>query len=127
MSAKRFQGLRTCLYKVSDIEKAKSWYTKAFGASPYFEEPFYVGYNIGGYELGLQPDPGTKGDSVVAYWGVDDVESAFKHLLEVGATEKEKPQDVGENVIVASVIDPWDNVIGIIYNPGFSLEEPPVH
>ena len=52
---KRILGLRTVIYKVPDIGKAKEWYTQAFGMEPYFNEPFYVGFNIGGDELGLQP------------------------------------------------------------------------
>jgi hypothetical protein len=49
-------GLRTTIYKVDDMIKAKEWYAKAFLTQPYFNEPFYVGFNIGGVELGLQPD-----------------------------------------------------------------------
>ena len=51
-----FHGLRTVVYKVSDLEKAKTWYTAALGVKPYFDQPFYVGFNIGGFELGLDPD-----------------------------------------------------------------------
>ncbi|MBX7126409.1 MAG: VOC family protein, partial [Cyclobacteriaceae bacterium] len=68
-------GLRTVIYKVSDLEKAKDWYRHAFQTSPYFDQPFYVGFNIGGYELGLDPNekPGAvKGDNAVAYWDVAD-------------------------------------------------------
>ncbi|MEM9296837.1 MAG: hypothetical protein AAGA64_00495 [Bacteroidota bacterium] len=50
------KGLRTTIYKVNDIYSAKEWYSKAFNTTPYFDEPFYVGFNIGGYELGLQPE-----------------------------------------------------------------------
>ena len=49
-------GLRTCLYRVSELDKAIKWYSKAFNTEPYFNEPYYVGFNIGGYELGLQPE-----------------------------------------------------------------------
>ena len=51
-----FLGLRTAIYWVADIEAAKAWYTKVLGIEPYFDEPFYVGFNVGGYELGLQPE-----------------------------------------------------------------------
>lgn len=63
-------GLRTVVYKVKELNKAKDWYSKAFAQEPYFDEPFYVGFNIGGYELGLQPIEGTDnvvGNSVVTY------------------------------------------------------------
>ena len=42
-------GLRTTIYKVDDLAKAKEWYAKAFETQPYFDEPFYVGFNIQGY------------------------------------------------------------------------------
>ncbi len=117
-------GLRTTIYKVGDIDNAKEWYSKAFDTKPYFDEPFYVGFNIGGYELGLQPEEeiaAIKGDSVLSYWGVEDVENAFNHLIKLGAIEHEKPQHVGSEIIVATVKDPWENIIGFICNPHFKL------
>lgn len=119
-----FLGLRTVVYKVADLDEAKKWYTKAFETEPYFDEPFYVGFNIGGYELGLLPEEKPikdKGESVVAYWGVENVQVRFEKFLELGAKIHEEPHDVG--VIVASVKDPWGNNIGIIYNPHFKLPQ----
>lgn len=117
-------GLRTAIYKVSDVKKATEWYSKVFGTKPYFEEPFYVGFNIGGYELGLQPEetPVTvKNESVLVYWGVDNVDAGYKRLLEAGATGHEAPQNVGGEIVVATVKDPWGNILGIIYNPEFRV------
>jgi predicted enzyme related to lactoylglutathione lyase len=116
-----FLGLRTVGIIVPDIALGKEWYSKAFNTQPYFDEPFYVGYNIGGYELGLQPGGALKTDArnVVAYWGVEDVEKEYQRLLALGAESHGKPQDVGGDIIVASVRDPWGNIIGLIYNPGF--------
>src|SRR5688500_8666444 len=54
-------GLRTIIYKVPDLARAKAWYGETFGISPYFDEPFYVGFNVGGYELGLDPDTKKQG------------------------------------------------------------------
>lgn len=119
-------GLRTTIYIVGDIEKAKDWYALAFKTEPYWDEAGYVGFNIGGYELGLLPDenPTTeKIESVITYWGVNEIEKVYDHFLESGAIEHEKPHSVGEPLMVASVIDPWGNVIGLIYNPAFKLEE----
>ncbi len=119
-------GLRTTIYKVGNIDNAKEWYSKAFEVKPYFDEPFYVGFNIGGYELGLQPEEQTdivKGESVLSYWGVNDVEKAFKHFLKLGATEHEKPQNVGGEIVVATVRDPWENIVGFIYNPEFKVSK----
>ena len=115
-------GLRTTIYKVSDLQAAKSWYTKAFGMAPYFDETFYVGFNIAGYELGLMPEtekPVEKSDNVLSYWGVEDIKEQYDYLLSLGATPHEEPTNVGGELMVASLKDPWQNVIGIIYNPYF--------
>lgn len=114
-------GLRTVGYKVSDISKAKEWYSLVFGAQPYFDEPFYVGFNIAGYELGLQPDDSVKGNNIVTYWGVNDIHADYERFLSLGATAHEAPQNVGGEIMVASVKDPWDNILGLIYNPEFKL------
>ena len=119
-------GLRTAAYKVGDIDKAKRWYTKVFETEPYFDEPFYVGFNIGGYELGLLPEEkptAEKAESVLTYWGVNEIEKVYNHFIESGAVEHEKPHSVGEPLMVASVKDPWGNIIGFIYNPVFKLKE----
>ena len=116
-------GLRTAIYQVSDLSAATEWYTKAFDTRPYFNEPFYVGFDIGGYELGLQPQEhaAQKEESVVAYWGVDDVESRYAGWLDIGATGYEAPQEVGGGIIVAKVKDPFGNIIGLIHNPHFKV------
>ena len=122
-----FLGLRTVKYDVQDIAKAKEWYGKVFGVQPYFDEPaYYVGYNIGGYELGLVPEPkaAAKRDAAgVAYWGVEDIHAAYKRLLDLGATSVSDVQDVGGGILVAEVRDPFGNVLGVIYNPHFKVGE----
>ncbi len=115
------QGLRTVIYPTSDLGRAKAWYARAFAVTPYFDEPFYVGFNIGGFELGLVPDgPASAGPAgVVAYWGVAEVGAAFADLLGLGAAAHEAPKDVGGGITVASVLDPFGNLIGLIHNPNF--------
>ncbi|MBZ0242243.1 MAG: VOC family protein [Bacteroidales bacterium] len=119
-------GLRTTIYKVNDIEKARDWYAKAFETKAYFDEPYYVGFNIGGYELGLQPEEGPTGEkteSVIAYWGVEKIQEVYDRLISLGATENEKPYNTGGEMMTASLKDPFGNVIGLIYNPYFKLKE----
>lgn len=119
-------GLRTAIYKVNDIEKARDWYEKAFETQAYFDEPYFVGFNIGGYELGLQPEEGPKGEkieSVVAYWGVEKIQEVYDRLILLGATENEKPYNPGGEMMTATLKDPFGNVIGLIYNPYFKLKE----
>lgn len=119
-------GLRTTIYRVPDLTTAKDWYQQAFGKAPYFDEPFYVGFNVGGFELGLLPQetPSTAtADNIMSYWGVENIEAAYQHLLALGASSHEPPTNVGGPLMVASVRDPWGNVIGLIYNPAFPNEE----
>ncbi len=119
-------GLRTTGYKVTDLQKAKDWYSEAFKIQPYFDEPFYVGFNIAGYELGLLPvekEEKNKTDNVLSYWGVEDIHKEYRRLVELGATEHEKPSNYGGDLMLGSVKDPWGNVVGLIYNPYFKLPE----
>lgn len=119
-----FLGLRTVVYRVNDIQKAKEWYSKVLNIQPYFDEPFYVGFNVGGYELGLHPqENGITKNSGGAYWGVDDVKGKYEDLLKMGALPAEEPAEVGGGIVVAAVKDPWGNDFGIIYNPHFTLNE----
>lgn len=119
------KGLRTVIYRVDDIEKAKSWYMGFLGIAPYFDEPYYVGFNVGGFELGLDPDysGAVIGNTEVAYWGVDDIEEAYRKARELGAETMEDILDVGEGIRVVTVKDPSGNILGIIENPHFKIEE----
>ena len=67
-------GLRTVVYHVPDLARAKAWYEAAFEVKPYFDEPFYVGFNIGGFELGLDPDPDAGTVVLTLQNGVDSAE-----------------------------------------------------
>ena len=119
-----FQGLRTVIYHVDDLNKAKAWYTKVLGVKPYFDEPFYVGFNVGGFELGLDPDMKsvTKGNNVIAYWGVKDIDASYQKVLELGAQPQSQVQEVGDGIRVATVTDPFGNVVGLIENPHFKID-----
>ena len=113
-------GLRTAIYHVADVAQGRDWYTKALGAPPYFDQPYYVGWNVGGFELGLIPDAPAGGkEGVDVYWGVEDVEAEVARLLAAGASKLQEVQDVGGDIKVAMVLDPFGNRIGLIYNPHF--------
>ncbi len=118
-----FLGLRTAIYHAPDLAKGKAWYSKILGIEPYFDQSSYVGFNVAGYELGLDPDPSSSADSggVIVYWGVPDANAALKRLLSLGATERTNVQDVGEGIFVATVLDPFGNIFGLIENPHFKL------
>jgi predicted enzyme related to lactoylglutathione lyase len=116
-----FLGLRTVVYPAPDLEKAKQWYSKVLGVAPYFDEPFYVGFSVGGFELGLIPDAQPSVTGTQAMWGVQDIDDEFKRLVLLGATELESVTDVGGGIKVAAVQDPFGNRLGIIENPHFDL------
>ncbi|KAA5542875.1 VOC family protein [Adhaeribacter rhizoryzae] len=126
-----FQGLRTVIYHVPDLAKAKAWYSAALNILPYFDEPFYVGFNVSGFELGLDPDipKVTTGSNVEAYWGVRNINEAYKSLIEKGAQEHNPIREVGGGIYVATLLDPFGNIFGIIQNPHFgqSSEETSAH
>ncbi len=119
-----FKALMTVTYPVTDLARAKAWYAEAFGVAPYFDEPFYVGFNVAGYELGLMPAeppahvPGTQGGT--PFWGVDDIAAAHERLVALGARQLAAVQDVGGGIRVSTLLDPDGNVLGLIENPHFT-------
>jgi catechol 2,3-dioxygenase-like lactoylglutathione lyase family enzyme len=112
--------LRTVIYPARDLAAAKAWYATLLGQEPYVDQPFYVGFNVGGYELGLDSNADVA-VGPVAYWGVANADEAFAQLLAGGATEHSNVQDVGDGIRVAAVRDQGGNVVGIIENPHFKL------
>lgn len=115
------KGLRTVAYPVADLAAAKDWYGQVFGTAPYFDQPFYVGFNIGGFELGLVPDfPAATAGSMV-YWGVDDIEAEVARITALGATIHHPISDVGENIRTVELADPFGNLLCLIYNPHFDV------
>ena len=118
-----FKGLRTIIYLTTDLAKATAWYTGVLGHASYFNEPFYVGFNVGGYELGLLP-PGDEDadDSPTTYWGVDDAHTEYARVIVLGARPHIDVNDVGDGILVASVMDRCGNIVGLIQNPHFKIQ-----
>ena len=116
-------GLRTAIYPAPDLQRAKKWYSELLGQFPYFDQPFYVGFSVGGFELGLVPEatPSTLGPQ--PFWGVQNAEAAYVRLIELGATPLEPVTEVGEGIKVAAVTDPFGNRFGVIENPHFNAAD----
>ncbi|MCW2998824.1 MAG: bleomycin resistance protein [Solirubrobacterales bacterium] len=119
-----FLGLRTVIYPTTDLDASKAWFTSLLGQEPYFDQPFYVGYEVGGYELGLNPNANVA-DGAVTYWGVPDADAAMAQLLAAGATEHSAVNEVGDGIRVGEVREVGGSVLGIIENPHFKLGAPP--
>jgi predicted enzyme related to lactoylglutathione lyase len=116
-------GLRTVIYPVTDLASAKAWYSVALEREPYFDQPFYVGFAVGGFELGLIPDGRASVDGPQPLWGVADAGLAYARLIELGAAPLEPVTDVGGGIRVAAVTDPFGNRLGIIENPNFRPDQ----
>ena len=112
------QGLRTVIYPAPDLEAAKGWWSSLLGLAPYFDEPFYVGFEVAGYELGLLPTAPLS-EGALTYWGVEDVAWAVAEARELGATEHAPVAEVGGGIVTATVVTPPGPILGFIYNPHF--------
>jgi predicted enzyme related to lactoylglutathione lyase len=126
--------MATVSYWSDDLPAARRWYAEVLGVEPYFERsgpdgvPGYYEFRIGDNEdeLGLVdrrylPEAGRSAGTggVVVYWHVDDLPAAYERLLALGATPYEPPTQRGEGFFTASVVDPFGNVLGVMYNPHY--------
>ena len=111
-----FKKLRTVIYRVTDITTAKEWYARVLGKDPYFDESFYVGFDLNGYELGLDPDAihDGNGNHSISYWAVDDVQYAALRLTEAGAKLIQPKTNVGGTISTVIIEDPFGNYLGLI-------------
>ena len=114
------RGLTTIVYHANDLAAATKWYSELLGTETYYRRPpWYAEFRIGDYqhELGiLASEAGATPAGVVAYWHVDDIDAAYKRLLALGASEHEGLRDFGEGYVGASVVDPFGNILGVMYN-----------
>mgnify|MGYP006268296991 FL=1 len=114
----QYLGLRSLIYPAQNLQESKAWWSKTLGKDPYFDDAGYVGFDLGGYELGLNSFSQTlKGP--ITYIGVDEVESAVESLTADGAKVLMGPMDVGGGIILADIESPHGEVFGIIFNPHF--------
>lgn len=112
-------GLRTLIYPSDNLEADKKWWTDTLGFGPYFDEPFYVGFEVAGYELGLDPSA-NMADGPRTYFGVEDVQTAVDELTAQGCMIHEPVTNTGDDIIVATVKKPNGQLLGLIYNPYFT-------
>ena len=115
MTASSTQGIKTVLHPVSDIGRAKAVYAALLGVAPQTDGSYYVGFEAEGQHIGLVPNGGPQGmTSPVAYWHVADIEARLAAVTAAGATLKEPAHDVGGGRLIATVIDPDGNVLGLL-------------
>ena len=121
------RGLTTISFFADDLTAARDWYTEVTGVEPYFERevegvPAYIEYRLGDYqhELGIIDrrfaGPAQEPGGAIAYWAVDDVHAAFDRLVALGAKAHREPTEYGPGFVTASVVDPFGNVLGVMFN-----------
>jgi predicted enzyme related to lactoylglutathione lyase len=107
--------LKTVIYPVKDLESAKALYGALFGVAPVMDEPYYVQFNAGEQEVGLDPNGHGKGMTApVDYWHVDDIEKTVESLVAAGAETVQAITDVGGGRLIATVKDADGNVTGVL-------------
>ena len=123
------RGLTTVNFFADDLTAAQDWYTELLGIEPYFVRsvegtPAYIEFRIGDYqhELGFIDSrfaPSRRSDEpagAMTYWAVDDVHASFERLVSLGATVHQEPVERGPGFVTASVVDPFGNILGVMYN-----------
>jgi predicted enzyme related to lactoylglutathione lyase len=127
------RGFATVSFYADDLEEAARWYAELTGVEPYYrfphppEQAAYIEFRLGDQEdeLGLidrryapgkpQQHPG----GAVIFWHVDDLEGTLRRLLDLGATVHEPLTERESGFNTASVVDPFGNVLGVMYNPHY--------
>ncbi len=109
------QGIKTVIYPVKDVARAKTLFSKLLGVEPYADAPYYVGFRVGDQEIGLDPNGHKQG--MTPYWHVDDIKESLQLLLDDGAESLQEVKDVGGGKLIASAKDADGNIIGLIQSP----------
>lgn len=117
------KGFATVSYYAADLAAASAWYSNVLGIEPYYERPGYIEFRVGDYEheLGIidakyRPDTPEHPSGEIIFWHVDDLPGTYERLLELGATVYQPPIERGPGFVTAAVVDPFGNVLGIMYN-----------
>lgn len=122
------RGVATISLWAANHKAAVTWYSELLGTKPYFERPGYAEFRIGDHqtEVGIIDSnyaphltfpEGPAG--VVLYWHVDDLQKTLTRVLSMGAKELQAPEDRGRGFVTATVVDPFGNILGLMYNPHY--------
>lgn len=109
------RGIKTVIYPVKDIARAKALYRTLLGVDPYTDKAYYVGFRVGDQEIGLDPNGHKAG--MTGYYHVDDIQQSLQSLLDAGAHVQQEVKDVGGGRLIATVKDADGNIIGLRQDP----------
>ena len=117
------RGFATVSYYAADLDAAAAWYAEVLGIEPYYRRPGYIEFRVGdsGDELGIidaryRPEGPTEPSGEIIFWAVDDLPGSYARLLELGATPYQPPIERGPGFVTATVVDPFGNLLGVMYN-----------
>lgn len=111
-------GLKTVIYPVKDLARAKALFSALLEVEPYADEPYYVGFKDAGQDIGLDPNGHAKGmTGPVPYWHVSDIRGRLAALVDAGAELMQDVQDVGNGRLIAFVKDADGNLVGLLQDP----------
>lgn len=113
-------ALQTVIYPAPNLAESKAYWVNLLGIQPYLDEPYYVGFKVGGYELGLLPN-GNPSEGSTAYWGVANVQEAMTAAIALGAVESWPATDNGNGITTGTVKLPDGTRVGFIHNPNFKI------
>jgi predicted enzyme related to lactoylglutathione lyase len=128
------RGFATINYWADDVAAAADWYADLLGVRPYFERPgpggrpAYVEFRVGDHqaELGIidrayaPPEAAAGPGGAVMHWHVDDLQGTVDRVLAMGARIYQPVTPRGDTgFVTASVVDPFGNVLGLMYNPHY--------
>jgi predicted enzyme related to lactoylglutathione lyase len=106
------QGMKTVIYPVTDINRAKQLYSVLLGTEPHVDSAYYVGFRVGEQEIGLDPHGHKEG--MTGYFHVSDINESLQVLVDAGAQILQEINDVGGGRLIASVKDVDGNIIGLL-------------
>jgi len=110
------QGVRTIIYPVREIARAKTLFSKLLGVEPHADQPYYVGFRVGDQEIGVVPNALAK-TGMTAYYHVDNIKQSLQSLVDAGAQIQQEIKDVGGGKLISTVRDADGNLIGLIQPP----------
>ncbi|MFL6128949.1 MAG: VOC family protein [Mycobacteriales bacterium] len=109
------EGMRTIIFPVRDLDRAKALYGALLGTEPTSDSPYYVGFSVGDQQLGLDPNGHRQGmTGPVGYWHVDDIGATIERLVAAGGQVQQGAHGVGGTRQIATVADADGNVIGLL-------------
>jgi predicted enzyme related to lactoylglutathione lyase len=128
------RGFSTISFWADDVAAASAWYAEFLGVEAYFTRPgpdgrlAYAEFRVGDYqaELGIiDRSYSPSRDSMepagaIMYWHVDDITATLGRLLSMGAKEYQPITQRGTaGFVTAAVVDPFGNVLGVMYSPHY--------